>query len=257
MLTSQTNTGMHPVIFALVLGVPILIYLGSEYYKKRREQEQREREEKKERPVREKRAAAVIKAFDSFQEKFINGVYDEEIIEFIKPYQRVPLETIVSEIKRKHTRDWESFREGVSYNHEINISNRGWVTTSRLVFTLIKERLETLIKNRKIAGYIRPFGDVLCYIVLEPALPPIHIGDVAIGDIGDKINVQTGDISIGGGERNYCPNCGFKTEKDWNTCPNCTTSLIRPTEENNYCAYCGKKVQSEWKVCAYCSSNIS
>ncbi len=69
----------------------------------------------------------------------------------------------------------------------------------------------------------------------------------------DRSNVHGQDAITAAPKYDFCPNCGFKMERDGDTCPNCATPLRVPVEFFNYCFNCGRKIQRDWVACPYCS----
>ena len=197
---------------------------------------------------------------------FKNGTYDAKLIEFIRPYSRVSIETIVEHFFPPPSPfvhiNYDSFRGHMYASYPGQPAQQRYDNALKTGVKKVTMTLQKLIDAGKIQGYLRPFGGTLCYIVLEPAVPPIvpiHIGNVdtsthiSTGDI--TTTISTGDISsVNTKSGNCCPKCGFEIENDWVTCPQCNHSLQQPID---YCTNCGKKIQADWKVCPYCSTKIS
>ncbi len=49
-------------------------------------------------------------------------------------------------------------------------------------------------------------------------------------------------------ERESCPGCGQRADKEWVTCPYCHTKLKKS------CHRCGRAIHLRWTVCPYCGA---
>jgi len=50
-------------------------------------------------------------------------------------------------------------------------------------------------------------------------------------------------------ERESCPGCGQRTDKEWVTCPYCHTKLKKS------CHRCSRAIHLRWTVCPYCGAS--
>ncbi len=91
-----------------------------------------------------------------------HGDLDAEIIEFIKPHPKIPIETIFKHLQGKV---FGKRRPFIRYDVYMRSRNPFDQVRKIEVEKLIIERLEHLIEVGKIPGDIRPIGDAICYIV--------------------------------------------------------------------------------------------
>ena len=157
-----------------------------------------------------------------------HGDLDDEIIEFLKPYQKIPIETIFRHLQLSV---FGKRRPYIRYDEYMRSRNPFDRVRKIEVEKLIIIRLEHLIALGKIPGYIRSFGDVICYLVYHSATPSnIDISTIKMGEIGDMIVLKTRTTSITAGERRFCPRCGTKIAPDGKTCPLCARPLDNPKD---------------------------
>jgi len=173
--------------------------------------------------------------YKQFLEKF-----EPDLIEFLKPYSKVAIETIRIHFSRHYS----------DTNFEFYKAYQKIILFSYSSPPMLIKILEDLIKRGRIKGYIRPFGNKYYYVSPEQTSPSL-----AYINVGDKYDIRTGDIAINIGY-NYCPNCGYKVEKEWKSCPKCDISLKKDMKGKIYCTNCGKKIQVDWRTCPYCTTKI-
>lgn len=194
------------------------------------------------------------------QSEFKN--FEEKLIDFIAPYQKVTIDTIAEhffpapvsyqDYWRNKTKMEMAMRQGWTpeplYIKTANTVEQGTNT--------IKNSINRLIEGKKIPGFIRPIGEQLYYIIPEDYSPSAGTRI----KIDKSINIhardiKTGDITINK-KVNYCSKCGYEINPDWKSCPSCSLNLEYPNDEKFYCQFCGKNIQSNWKTFPYCSTDL-
>ena len=211
---------------------------------------------KPEQPNELNNAISKLSNVEAWQKKI-----DNQVIEFIEPYEKVPFETIAqkffpapvsyADYRRSVPSMQKAMRQG--FRPESLFFKSSEIIGNGL--QAINIILKRLIKQNKISGIIRPMGGQSYFINQREVSPPISNINI---DRSIKINardISSGNVSINFAGK-FCPKCGKTIEKDWESCPYCSISLSDKIREKSYCLFCGKKVETDWKSCPYCSNNL-
>jgi len=134
--------------------------------------------------------------------------FQDDLLYFLKPHEKIDITTVTDYF----------FPRGVNEMAEIP-NHLHWKTKMKSWknYERISKSIEKLLQEKKIPGFLRVLGTNLFYI--NPKDTKIS-SDMT--NNFDDFSLMDLDLDV---VKNICPNCGYKIEKDWNTCPKCSKKL--------------------------------
>jgi hypothetical protein len=111
-------------------------------------------------------------------------------------------------------------------------------------YTDAKRRIaDPMLVGCATAASLFPFVGTIVYMVLRP---PEYLEDVRERELETQaIEARLEDL-----DRDRCPHCDYRVERDFVVCPAC----LRKLKER--CASCHRPLERDWAVCPYCETEV-